>query len=100
MKKENYQLAEALRHELHQHPELSYHETWTKQHLMDFLKEHTSLELHDGGKYFYAVYRAPSDCAAAGDKKAIAFRADFDALPIEDEIDKPWKSCVPGVGHK
>ena len=100
MKKENYQLAEALRHELHQHPELSYHETWTKQHLMDFLKEHTSLVLHDGGKYFYAVYRAPSDCAAAGDKKAIAFRADFDALPIEDEIDKPWKSCVPGVGHK
>ena len=77
MKKENYLLAENLRHELHQHPELSYHETWTKQHLMDFLKEHTSLELHDGGKYFYAVYRAPA-CS----KNAIAFRADFDALPL------------------
>lgn len=109
MKKENYMLIENLRHELHKHPELSYHETWTKQHLMDFLKEHTTLELHDGGKYFYAVYRAPeskdklSACSAndaADRRKAIAFRADFDALPIEDEIDKPWRSCVPGVGHK
>ena len=97
MKKENYELIKNLRHELHAHPELSYHEDWTKKRLMDFLREHTALELHDGGKYFYAVYRSAHKDAA---KKAVAFRADFDALPIEDEIDAPWRSCVPGVGHK
>lgn len=95
MKKENYRLIENLRHELHMHPELSYKETWTKQHLMDFLSEHTKLELHDGGKYFYAAYKAENP-----ERKAVAFRADFDALPIEDQIDKPWRSRIPGVGHK
>ena len=52
--------------------------------------------LHDCGKYFYAVRRANKE----KNKKAIAFRADFDALPIEDEIDAPYKSIIPGVGHK
>ena len=80
MKASNYSLIENLRHELHQHPELSYEEVWTKQHLMDFLTEHTSLELHDGGKYFYAVYRAEN---RSGGRKPVAFRADFDALPID-----------------
>lgn len=97
MKRDNYFLIENLRHELHRHPELSYEEVWTKQHLMGFLREHTKLELHDGGRYFYAVYRAEK---AARKRRAIAFRADFDALPIEDEIDQPYRSCVPGVGHK
>lgn len=95
MKKENYQLIEKLRHELHQHPEISYEEVWTKEHLMEFLKEHTNVELCDGGKYFYAVYRAENP-----QRKPIAFRADFDGLPIEDEIDKPYRSCIAGVGHK
>ena len=91
MERENYLLIEQLRHELHQHPELSYQEIWTKQHLMQFL-----LELHDGEKYFYAVWHA----AKPTEKAAVAFRADFDALPIEDEIDVPYRSCIPGVGHK
>lgn len=97
MKKENYLLIENLRHELHRHPEISCEEVWTKQHLMEFLKEHTKLTLHDGGRYFYAVYHAEENNKK---RKAIAFRADFDALPIEDEIDKPYRSCISGVGHK
>lgn len=96
MERENYLLIEQLRHELHQHPELSYQEIWTKQHLMQFLEQHTKLELHDGEKYFYAVWHA----AKPTEKAAVAFRADFDALPIEDEIDVPYRSCIPGVGHK
>ena len=96
MERENYLLIEQLRHELHQHPELSYQEIWTKQHLMQFLEQHTKLELHDGGKYFYAVWHA----AKPTEKAAVAFRADFDALPIEDEIAAPYRSCIPGVGHK
>ena len=42
MEKKNLELAIQLRHELHAHPELSYQEVWTKQHLMGFLKEHTT----------------------------------------------------------
>lgn len=97
MKKENYLLIEELRHELHRHPEISYQETWTKQHLMQFLEQHTNLELHDEGKYFYVVWHAIEKNI---EKKAVAFRADFDALPIEDEIEAPYRSCIPGVGHK
>ena len=96
MNKEILQKATDLRHELHMHPELSYQEVWTKQRLMDFLKENTKLELTDKGKWFYAAYKG----AGGADPYAIGFRADFDALPMEDEIDAPWKSKVPGCGHK
>lgn len=94
MKKENYALIEKLRHELHEHPELSNQEVWTKARLMAFLREHTDLELHDGGKWFFAVRRAGEG------KKNIAFRADFDALPIDDLCDLPYRSKIPHVSHK
>jgi metal-dependent amidase/aminoacylase/carboxypeptidase family protein len=55
MNKENYELAVQLRHELHQHPELSNNEAWTKEHLIKFLKEHTKLEIVDRESWFYAV---------------------------------------------
>lgn len=95
MDKKNLELVIQLRHELHMHPELSYQEVWTKQYLLDFLKRHTSdLEIIDKGTYFYAKY------VAGDDKPNIAFRADFDALPIPETIELPWGSIVPGVSHK
>ena len=94
MEKKNLELAKQLRHELHQHPELSNHEAWTKQHLIDFLKKHTKLEIVDNGLWFYAIYRTGED------KKNIAYRADFDALPIEETIDIPYASKFPGISHK
>ncbi|RFB14837.1 amidohydrolase [Bacillus sp. HNG] len=95
MDKMNLKLAIQLRHELHMHPELSYQEVWTKHHLMDFLKKYTThLDIIDKGNYFYAKY------TAGVDKPTLAFRADFDALPILETIDLPWKSTVPGVSHK
>lgn len=96
MEKKNLQLVTDLRRELHTHPELSYKEVWTRQRLIDFLKKHTNnLEIIDEGKkYFYAAYRAGEE------KKNIAFRADFDALPIPETIDLPWASTIPGVAHK
>ena len=39
MNKDILAKATELRHELHMHPELSYQEVWTKQRLMDFLKD-------------------------------------------------------------
>ena len=84
-----------LRHALHAHPERSNQERWTKAFLMDFLKENTAhLELVDMGQWFYAAYRAGAD------RPGIAFRADFDAIPVADEIPAPYVSQVPGMGHK
>jgi amidohydrolase len=94
MNDNNYELAVKLRHELHRHPEVSNNEIWTKAYLMDFLRNHTCLEVVDRGAWFYAVYRA-----SAGAKK-IAFRADFDALPIDETITLPYGSQIPGVSHK
>ncbi|MFP7300473.1 amidohydrolase [Neobacillus niacini] len=90
----NLELAKQLRRELHQHPEVSNEEVWTKQHLIHFLKKHTQLEIVDKGAWFYAVYRAGKD------RKNIAFRADFDALPMPEVIDIPHASKNPGVSHK
>ena len=94
MNKKNLELITALRHELHAHPELSGQEHWTRQHLMKFLREHTALMIVDCGNWFYAVCKSP-----AGEKKPVAFRADFDAVPVEDQSGKPYASKNPGVGH-
>lgn len=94
MEYKNLQLAIQLRHELHAHPELSNNEVWTKRHLIDFLETNTNLEIVDRGRWFYAVYRSKIG------KRNIAFRADFDALPIEETIDLPYGSKYPGISHK
>lgn len=85
----------ALRHELHRYPELSNHEQHTKERLMAFFKEHTHLTLSDRGAWFYAF--CPGTCP---EKAPIAFRADMDALPMEESIALPHGSTVPGVAHK
>jgi amidohydrolase len=94
MNKNNYELTVKLRHELHGHPELSNSEAWTKNHLIGFLKKHTKLEIMDKGRWFYAVYKA------AQGKKNIAFRADFDAIPMDEYIDILHGSKIQGVSHK
>jgi amidohydrolase len=94
MKKEHLDLVVELRHELHAHPELSSKELWTRARLQEFLTTHTGLEVIDCGPWFYAYYHA-------GDSRpTIAFRADFDALPVHDRIDKPYRSRFHGVAHK
>lgn len=93
MNEADLNLAVALRHELHAHPELSGQEKWTKARLMDFLKEHTRLKLFDRGSWFYAL------CRGRGEGK-VAFRADFDALPMEETCDVPYRSRCSGVAHK
>lgn len=94
MDKQNLELVTQLRHELHRHPELSNHEVWTKGHLIDFLKAHTRLEIVDRGLWFYAIHRAGAD------RPNVAFRADFDAIPMQETIDVPYASQTPGVAHK
>lgn len=94
MEAKNLKLIKQLRHELHQHPELSNQETWTKQHLLHFIKKHTKLKTIDSGLWFYAIYYSGKS------KPNIAFRADFDALPLPETIDIPYASKSSGISHK
>lgn len=94
MREETYRLAVELRQELHKHPELSCQEVQTKERLMAFLQKHTCLEIVDMGAWFYAVHHGTPD------GKKLGFRADMDALPIDETISLPYGSVVPNVSHK
>lgn len=83
-----------VRRYLHQHPELSFKEYKTAQYIADFYHNlGIPYERNVGGNGVIATLK--------GDKpgKTVALRADFDALPIQDEKDVPYKSTVPGVMH-
>ncbi len=86
----------ALRHLLHKTAELSGQEYHTKEILMNFLKTETRLLLVDMGAWFYAYFEPES----VKFEKPIAFRADFDALPIPETIDLEYASKNQGVSHK
>lgn len=82
------------RRHLHQHPELSFQEYETAK----FIKEKLTgfgLPFQDqvGGNGIVATL------TGAQPGKTIALRADFDALPIQDEKDVPYRSKNPGVMH-
>lgn len=103
MNRENRDKIVALRHDLHRHPELSMQEQETKKRLMDFIKENTQLKVIDRGHWFYVQYLCEKQSAqtTADPKPPIAFRADFDALPILENAESlPYASEHPGVGHK
>ena len=93
MNKENLRKITDLRHELHKYPELSGHESATKRRLMDFIEANTRLAVIDCGKWFYASRYVEGT-------KAIAFRADMDALPIHEALEIPHASRNPGASHK
>lgn len=91
---ETMMLATELRHELHRNAELSNHEFHTKEILITWLRNHTKAEVNDRGQWFYAV------CRAKNPKKRIAFRADMDALPIDEKSMTGYSSKTRGVAHK
>ena len=93
MKQENLIKIKNLRHELHRHPELSMNERETKRTLMNFIEENTRLAVVDCGKWFYASRYVEGT-------KGIAFRADMDALPMDEFIKIPHASENPGISHK
>ena len=85
----------SLRHTLHACPELSMKESRTKQILEEFLRANTCFKVVDCGNWFYAVKYAEQEQA-----ERIAFRAEMDALPIEETISLQYGSCNPGISHK
>lgn len=84
-----------LRHTLHKYPELSCNEINTKKILINYISKNTELEIIDKGHYFYAVYRATNPTMSP-----IAFRAEMDALPMNETLDIPYCSVNKDVAHK
>ena len=95
MKKENLEKIIALRHQLHQNPELSLQERETQKRIRRFLADNTALEIVDREGWFYAVKKGSDPNA-----EPIAFRADMDALPMHESLDLPHASVNEGVSHK
>ncbi|QDH23656.1 amidohydrolase [Saccharibacillus brassicae] len=87
------QIVQWRRH-MHANPELSFVETNTARFIADTLKSFGyDVRTGVGGNGILA------DLTGALPGPTIAFRADFDALPIDEENDVPYKSQTPGVMH-
>jgi amidohydrolase len=79
---------------LHQHPELSYHESETAAFVADHLESWGyEVERNVGGHGVVARLVMKEDAPT------VALRADMDALPIHDEKTCEYASKVPGVMH-
>ncbi|WP_209121218.1 M20 family metallopeptidase [Alkalihalobacillus sp. BA299] len=83
-----------FRRELHMYPELSHQEENTPKKIADFLSQ-LGLEVRVGvgGRGVVAILRGGKP------GKTVGLRADFDALPIQEENDVDYKSRIPGVMH-
>lgn len=92
-----------IRHYLHQHPELSLQEKHTHDFIVEQLREcHPTRLIEHVGKDWDNVFQNGIIAVWGSNPKAptIAFRADIDALPIQEDTDLPYRSENPGVSHK
>lgn len=84
-----------IRRHLHENPELSFKEEKTAQYIIDFYKgKDVSIQTNVGNGLGIIV-------TIKGGKpgKTIGLRADFDALPITEEAEVPFRSKNEGVMH-
>ena len=93
----------AWRRDIHQNPELSYHETRTAALVAEHLKSLGCYEVKTGvgdiGVVGILKGGKPGGC--------VALRADMDALPVEEKVDlpfaskvkAPWMGGMTGVMH-
>ncbi|TPG88840.1 amidohydrolase [Brevibacillus laterosporus] len=83
-----------FRRDLHMYPELSFQEVKTPEKIAEYLRK-LGLEVKTGvgGNGVLGILEGGKP------GKTVALRADFDALPIQDEKEVAYKSCVPGVMH-
>jgi hippurate hydrolase len=84
----------ALRHDLHAHPELAFEERRTSDKIAAFLQAR-GIETHRGlaGTGVVGILRQ-------GDgRRAIALRADMDALPVQEQNLFPHRSRIDGRMH-
>ena len=84
-----------FRRELHQYPELSGKEIKTAQKILYALKDMKPSKIIDkmGGHGLAAIF----DSQEKG--PTLLFRAELDALPIQEKNNLSWISKLPGVSH-
>lgn len=81
--------------DMHQMPELAMNETETAKYIAERLREIGGWEIVEGvGKTGIVASLTVGDSP-----KRIGLRADFDALPIVEDNDLPYKSKVEGKSH-
>lgn len=89
--------ATVWRREYHAHPELGFDVTQTAasvaSHLRDFGCEEVVENVGKSGVVGF-IHGQPCDSP-----RVIAFRADLDALPIEEDSSKSWSSKTTGLMH-
>jgi amidohydrolase len=90
----SYEEMVVMRRYLHMNPELSFKEEKTAKYIVDFYAD-LGVDVRSGVGGNGVVARIKGGRPG----KTVALRADFDALPIQDEKDVPYKSTVPGVMH-
>jgi amidohydrolase len=86
---------QAFRHDLHRHPEVSGEERDTAQRVVDALRMlgPTTVLTDLGGHGVAAIF------AGQTPGPTLLFRAELDALPIEERSAAAHRSRVPGKGH-
>ncbi|HDP94244.1 MAG TPA: amidohydrolase [Candidatus Aminicenantes bacterium] len=84
-----------LRHHLHAHPELSGKESGTARTIQAFILGHSRAQVMQGlgGHGLAAVFEGPDP------GPTVLFRADLDALPINEQSDAEHRSRVNAVAH-
>lgn len=83
-----------IRRYLHQYPEVSFHEYKTAEYIANYYEAlNIPYQMNIGGNGIVATLTGKKP------GKTIALRADFDALPIQEENDVSYKSKVDGVMH-
>lgn len=84
----------AWRHYIHRNPELSYKEYATSRYVADRLRSFGGIEVsHPTETSVLGILRGGKP------GPVVAFRADMDALPVQEQTDFPFSSRIPGVSH-
>lgn len=85
----------AIRHDIHQHPEIGFEEVRTSGIVAEKLAE-WGIEVHRGyGKTGVVGYLRGKHAG----NRSIGLRADMDALPMPEETGLPYASVYPGKFH-
>lgn len=83
----------AWRRELHRHPEIALKEEWTSAYLGEHFKKLGLPVKKIAGTGLRAVLKGRPG------GKTVALRTDIDALPLQEEGDKAYRSLNPGAAH-
>ncbi|MDQ1292969.1 MAG: hypothetical protein QG608_850 [Actinomycetota bacterium] len=90
-----------LRHRLHQRPEIGLDLPLTQRTVLSEL-DGLGLEITTGRSCtsVTAVLRGGADPGPGGPRRpTVLLRGDMDALPVQEEVEVPYRSQVPGVMH-